>query len=292
MMVAIYISVIATIIGTLIVSYFRRWLPRVAFAEPLKALIALFSDGRFRGLWQDEPLDEQIRNAFKSSPMVRVKATKANELFHEEGNNNFKKCLLDRAFHARDKQVRVLLHCPCLKSTHVQDRIIAHGKNPDTAGEEFLNYWFDTLTALHNYWLSARDAGCTVQVHFYREEHHRWRFYLFTGDKPSRELLFLNYYDRHVPGADTPMYKVTHGPQSLQSDFSRYFDDIWEAPPGEREVESVDAFTYLNEHFGNTGSALTPCKDCAYLKICKRVLNQRKPVIKMTEDFVGKDGRR
>jgi hypothetical protein len=243
------------------------WFLTAPLVPHISAYWSQFVNGKLHGFWRGKDLDTQIINHYKKSYEIRIKVTRAYNLFISPKNKNFYKCVSDPAMLKQERVIKLLMHPPCLVSKHIQKRADANRMSPAA----FLKTWFDVLEALLVQINSNRHLGLTSEVRFYSNEHERWRFYIFEG---KDETLFANYYDPKISGYMTPMYQIHHSNESLHKHFSNYFEEIWNS-----EEESCDACSYIINDFAQTNNVLTQCVGCKVQATCKRIRDENLDII-------------
>lgn len=239
----------------------------IVLSSSIVAYTSLFIDGKFRGFWWEKRLDKQIIDNYRDSSEIEIKVTRGYDLIVNTENTNFYPCVNDPTLLRQDKRIKLLMHHPCAKSSHLSRRAFVHHQNLD----DFLLTWFDVIIASERIHADPHKK-LTIDTRLYTDEHSKWRFYIFHGNK--NETLFANYYDADS-GSKTPMLKIQSGYQSLYKHFHRYFDDIWDSPSN-----SMDAYDYLTNHFGKTDNVLTHCAKCDVQDRCTQI--QRKGMAHIT----------
>lgn len=105
----------------------------------IRSKIDLWKIGKIKGLWQKEGLIKQTEKRFRESNEVKIKVTRAYDLFKTDQKYGFVKILNELKRNNLDINIKFLLIIPCFQEKHVQDRYERH--NGFTKGE-FLETWY------------------------------------------------------------------------------------------------------------------------------------------------------
>ena len=210
----IYLTAIAFIIAIGFYFIFKIYLPIFI------SYIRMYSIGRFRGLWSKADLNKLIEKEYKKSDEIKIKVTRGYGLFHEK-TGIFNKCFFVNEYNDT-KIVKVLLHYPCLRSSHIQQRAKANLKTK----EDYIEDLFKVLKLFKEHNLNPL-ANEKISVKFYTaDDEKEWRFYIFRQQSEDKVLLF-NHYDDSTSGSKSRMLKVIGGHNSLCEELNSEFDKIY-----------------------------------------------------------------
>lgn len=232
-MVIVTILMLCLIIGVLIYIFF----------PVLSSYFRMYKIGKFRGLWSKDDLENLILDKYKSSDEIKIKVTRGFNLFNEESGTFYKCIFKNSGGNPKSKTLKVLLHYPCLKASHLERRATANQKNVNGYIEDL----FKVLKKLkeHN---ALSNTVEKIFVKFYTtDEDREWRYYIFKKEDGSKTL-FFNHYNDSSTGAKSRMLKVDSGKDSLCDGLDKEFDSLYE-----NSVELIsnnrNNLNLLNENF-------------------------------------------
>lgn len=213
------------------------------FFPVLSSYYRMYNIGKFRGLWKNEELEKLIKEKYSKSNEIKIKVTRGYGLFYEE-SGVFKKCFQDLGTNPKTKTVKILLHYPCLESSHLERRAIANQKNK----VDYVEDLFKVLKKLkeHNALSNTQEK---IFVKFYKtDEDREWRYYIFNNENREKSLLF-NHYSDNSTGSKSMMLKVNSGNDSLCEGMEKEFDGIFENASVELISNERTNTNLLNEDF-------------------------------------------
>lgn len=240
----ISLSVIAFLI--LIIAYFiiKKYLPIFS------SYFRMYKIGRFRGLWSKTDLNNLIEQEYCKSDEIKIKVTRGYGLFHEK-TGIFNKCFFINDY-KDTKVVKVLLHYPCLKSSHIIQRAKANMK----VKEDYIEDLFKVLKLFKDHNLNPL-ANEKISVKFYTtDDEKEWRFYVFRQQSEDKVLLF-NHYDDSTSGSKSRMLKVIGGHNSLCEELNNEFDKIYK----DYSFELVENVTTSNKLINSDLCGHPSCKE-------------------------------
>lgn len=190
----------------------------------IQAVYGLLFTAKFKGLWKNNNLQEQITKNYRKSNRIKIKVTRGFGLFYVK-KGIYHQLFFDKKFDEK-KYVQVLLHYPCLKSEHIINRSRANQKSID----EYIEDLFLVLKKFKQHTLDENQDE-EISVRFYltgTNDYRDWRYYVFESSSKDNMTLFFNHYNDDVPGAKSNMFKVKSGVNSLCDDLNRAFDSIYD----------------------------------------------------------------
>lgn len=214
----------------------------------VKSYFNMIFISKIRGLWGNKNLDRVIMNQYKNSSEIKIKVTRGINLFQK--GKIFHKCLFVEKFN-EEKIIKVLLHFPCLRSSHIAERARANG----IPKEKYVEDLFKLLKLFKEH---SRDTSQDekIFVKFYSSKNEKeWRYYIFHKHNNDKVLLF-NHYNKKVQGSKSNMLKIKSGNNSLCDDLNLTFDNIY----NNSSLELISNFIEQDELMHSESCGHSECK--------------------------------
>jgi hypothetical protein len=221
----------------------------------------------FKGLWIEKPLlERRLGEIIEKSDKIYIKVTTSNSILGNP-NKSIRKLLVSR----KDKtevSINLLVIRPCYHSRTLSKRAIEKAKSI----ENIIASSYEAIKSAvsKNNW--TNDARVNLLIKFYEDEYDRWRFYIFNNRTDNS--LFLGRYEPDKDGADSSMYEIKSGTQTLCDQMYSYFEEIWH-----KAMTIEDFYSPTTCPMGRT--------DCDYCAKCKENRDALKQSIGLTAGTIG-----
>ena len=172
----------------------KKFLNRLMLTpQEFKGIQNLIGEANFRGTYDNSVLDKEVVRYYEKAIELKIKVTRGSNLFKEGGI--FRTCFETHT--NLKKNVKILLHMPCLSSEHTKKRAKANGISP----RKYIEKLFEVLKELKNH-SDASSTDDKITIKFYTDHEIKWRYYIFKR-KDLDKVLFINHYRSDTPGADS-----------------------------------------------------------------------------------------